>query len=135
MFDSPSSWDVIIAGASFAGLAAAVELAVGASQTSACATPLLLLERLGLEDSVEQVHDHGVLHPPNGRAYGFRTRYPFATFDYAKLCRLLFARSGAESPGLSWSPRRRELRSKTRQPSTGGQGLTRRNAQPSVTGA
>jgi glycine/D-amino acid oxidase-like deaminating enzyme len=51
MFDSPSSWDVIIAGASFAGLAAAVELAgshrvllidrdqIGASQTSACAPP------------------------------------------------------------------------------------------------
>jgi flavin-dependent dehydrogenase len=108
MFDSATSWDVIIVGASFAGLAAAVELAgsgrvllidrdpIGAGQTSACATPLVLLERLGLRDSVEQVHDHGVLHPPDGRSYRFRTRYPFATFDYARLCSLLFARSDAE---------------------------------------
>lgn len=108
MFDSASSWDAIIVGASFAGLAAALELGgsgrvllidrypIGASQTSACATPLVLLERLGLQDSVEQVHDHGVLHPPGGRAYRFRTRYPFATFDYAALCRLLFDRCDVE---------------------------------------
>jgi 2-polyprenyl-6-methoxyphenol hydroxylase-like FAD-dependent oxidoreductase len=72
MFDSPGSWDVIVVGASFAGLAAALELVgtrrvlvidrdpVGEGQTSACATPLVLLERLDLLDSVEQVHDHGV---------------------------------------------------------------------------
>jgi menaquinone-9 beta-reductase len=105
---SPRSWDAVIVGASFAGLAAATELAgagrvllvdrdpIGEGETSACAAPLNILEGLGLADSVEQVHDHGILHAPNGRAYRFRMRYPFATFDYAVLCRILFARSGAE---------------------------------------
>jgi flavin-dependent dehydrogenase len=107
-FTSPRSWDAVIVGASFAGLAAAVELAgagrvllvdrdpVGEGQTSACAAPLNMLEGLGLAGAVEQVHDYGVLHAPNGRAYRFRMRHRFATFDYGLLCRLLFARSGAE---------------------------------------
>jgi flavin-dependent dehydrogenase len=103
-----SGFDVIIVGASFGGLAAAMELGgearvllvdrepVGAGQTSACATPLPVLERLELEESIEQVHPCSVFHLPDGGAHRLLTRYPFATFDYSRLCRLLFERTGAE---------------------------------------
>ncbi len=100
-------WDAIVVGASFGGLAAAMGLAgagrvllidrdpVGEGQTSACGTLLRVLERLGALEAVEQVHEELVLHLPDGGTRRFRPRYPFATFDYATLCRLLFARTDA----------------------------------------
>jgi menaquinone-9 beta-reductase len=102
-----SSWDVIIAGASFAGLAAATQLAgrgsvllidgnpIGAAETSACATPLRVLERLGALDAVEQVHTELVIHTGDGRATSIAPTYPFATFDYSKLCHILRSRTDA----------------------------------------
>ena len=69
-------WDAIVVGASFGGLAAAMELAgsgrvllidrspVGEGQTSACATPLSVLERLSAADSVEQIHNEILIHGP-----------------------------------------------------------------------
>lgn len=101
-------WDAVVVGASFAGLAAARALRgagrvllidrdpIGANQTSACATPLALLERLRVERSVEQVHTEGVLHLPRGREVRFPLPVPFATFDYERLCRLLFEQTDAE---------------------------------------
>lgn len=98
-------WDAVIVGASFGGLAAALELAgagkvllidragIGEGQTSACATPLAVLERLGAMEALEQVHEEIVLHLPSGRLRGLRPRYPFATFDYRRLCRLLAERT------------------------------------------
>jgi flavin-dependent dehydrogenase len=100
--------DAIIVGASFGGLAAALGLAtagrvllidrdaIGANQTSACAAPLPVIERLGAMESVEQVHRFGVMHLPGGGGHRFRLRHPFATFDYERFCRLLFERTGAE---------------------------------------
>ncbi|MBO0685514.1 MAG: hypothetical protein J2P45_20350, partial [Candidatus Dormibacteraeota bacterium] len=100
-------WDVIVAGASFGGLAAAAALSgsgrvllldrdpIGSNQTSACAAPLPLLERLGLAVSVEQVHEFGVLHLPDGKGHRFGIRHPFATFDYQRLCHLLYCQTGA----------------------------------------
>ena len=96
-------WDVVICGASFAGLAVARELAgvearvlvldryeIGERQTSACGIPTCWLEALGLEESLQQTFDEIVVHTPHGT-----TRWPlpwsFSTFDYRKLCDLLWA--------------------------------------------
>ncbi|MBI2237198.1 MAG: hypothetical protein HYU54_01550 [Actinobacteria bacterium] len=100
-------WDAIVVGASFAGLASAMELAgagrilvidrqpVGEGETSACGTLLRVLERLDAMDALEQVHEEIVLHLPGGGTYGFRPRFPFATFDYRRLCESLWARTDA----------------------------------------
>ena len=100
-------WDAVIVGASFAGLAAATELAgagrvlvldrarVGEGETSACATPLAVLERLGALEAVEQVHREIVFHFPDGRERRYKPLFPFATFDYRRLCQLLAARTDA----------------------------------------
>jgi flavin-dependent dehydrogenase len=101
-------WDAIVVGGSFAGLAAAMELAghgrillidkdpIGAHQTSACATPLAVLERLDLTETVEQVHRTLVIHFAGGRTRTYRPQYPFATFDYRALCQTLARRIDAE---------------------------------------
>ena len=97
--------DVLICGASFAGLAVARELAgsgarvllldryeLGERQTSACAMPTGWLTALELMDSERQRFDELVVHTP------FRTsRWPlpwsFSTFDYRELCALLSSQS------------------------------------------
>jgi flavin-dependent dehydrogenase len=94
--------DVLICGASFAGLMVARELAgsgaevlvidryeIGERQTSACGIPTEWLRVLGLEDSERQRFDSLLVHTPHGSK-----RYPlpwtFSTFDYRELCRLLW---------------------------------------------
>ena len=72
-----ADWDVIVCGASFAGLAVCRELAgsgarvlmldryeVGERQTSACAAPTEWLHALGLEGSVRQTFSDLVIHTP-----------------------------------------------------------------------
>src|SRR3954466_14874219 len=93
--------DVLVCGASFAGLAVARELAgadarvlvidryeIGERQTSACAAPTAWLERLGLSGSIRQTFDELVVHTPHGTA---RPKLPWSlsTFDYRELCALL----------------------------------------------
>ena len=93
--------DVLICGASFAGLALARELAgsgarvtlldryeIGERQTSACAAPTGWLEALDLGASIKQTFEELVVHTPHG---GSRYRLPwtFSTFDYPLLCELL----------------------------------------------
>lgn len=95
--------DVLICGASFAGLAVARELAdsgadvilidryeIGERQTSACGIPTGWLEVLGLTESLQQTFGELVIHTPNAS-----TRYDlpwtFSTFDYRTLCGLLAA--------------------------------------------
>ena len=100
--------EVLICGASFAGLSVARELAasgarvlvvdryeIGERQTSACAAPTVWLERLGLADSIRQTFDTLVVHTPHGTA---RPRIPWtlSTFDYRKLCELLAAQGDFE---------------------------------------
>ena len=99
--------DVLICGASFAGLAVARELAgsgarvmlvdryeIGERQTSACAAPTEWLTALGLEDSIRQTFAELVVHTPHGHS-----RYPlpwtFSTFDYRALCQLLHEQNDA----------------------------------------
>ena len=106
-FASDAAVDVLICGASFAGLAVARELRasgasvlvldryeIGERQTSACAAPTEWLVNLGLEGSVRQTFGSLLVHTPSVTA-----RWPlpwtFSTFDYRTLCRLLWEQSSA----------------------------------------
>jgi flavin-dependent dehydrogenase len=93
------SYDAIVCGASFAGLAVARELrgarvllldryAIGERQTSACAAPTKWLRALGLEESMRQTFGTLVLHTPHTTAR-FPLPWTFSTFDYRTLCELL----------------------------------------------
>jgi flavin-dependent dehydrogenase len=101
-------YDVLICGASFAGLTVARELAgsgartlivdryeIGERQTSACAAPTEWLTALGLEDSVKQTFGELVVHTPHGTAR-YRLPFTFSTFDYRELCGLLYEQCDAE---------------------------------------
>ncbi|MDQ5832230.1 MAG: NAD(P)/FAD-dependent oxidoreductase [Actinomycetota bacterium] len=98
--------DVVVCGASFAGLVVARELAgtgadvlvldrdeIGAHPTSACAAPMPWLEALGLEGSVRQEIPFMRFTTPRD---SIRVRLPWSwgAFDYAELCRLLWNQSG-----------------------------------------
>jgi flavin-dependent dehydrogenase len=100
--------DVLICGASFAGLAVARELAgsrarvlmidrydIGERQTSACAAPTEWLHNMGVEGSIKQTFSDLVVHTPYSTS-----RYPlpwtFSTFDYRTLCSLLDEQNDAE---------------------------------------
>ena len=104
--------DVLVCGASFAGLAVARELAgsgarvlvidryeLGERQTSACAMPTDWLAALDLMPSLRQSFDELVVHTPFHTA-----RWPlpwsFSTFDYRELCALLWQQ--ASSPELEF---------------------------------
>jgi flavin-dependent dehydrogenase len=107
-------YDVLICGASFAGLAIARELAgatrpdgaparvlivdryeIGERQTSACGIPTGWLEALDLMGSHRQTFSELVVTTPYGTS-----RWPlpwtFSTFDYRELCSLLAAQGDAE---------------------------------------
>jgi menaquinone-9 beta-reductase len=107
-------YDVLICGASFAGLAIARELAgtvqadgtparvlmidryeIGERQTSACGVPTGWLEALDLMGAHRQTFSELVIATPHGT-----TRWPipwtFSTFDYPELCSLLAVQGDAE---------------------------------------
>src|SRR3954447_11480362 len=94
-------FDVLICGASFAGLAVARELAgsrarvlmidrydIGERQTSACAMPTDWMHALRLEDSLRQTFSELVIHTPHGTSR-YALPWTFSTFDYRTLCELL----------------------------------------------
>ena len=103
--------DVLICGASFAGLAVARELAgsgadvmvidryeIGERQTSACGIPTTWLTALDLEDSLRQTFAELVIHTPH-TTVRYDLPWTFSTFDYRTLCGLLWDRSQpASSP-------------------------------------
>jgi digeranylgeranylglycerophospholipid reductase len=99
-------FDVLVCGASFAGLAVARELRatgarvlvldryeIGERQTSACAAPTEWLRNMGLEPAIRQTFGSLVVHTPRAHA-----RWPlgwtFSTFDYRALCELLWEQRG-----------------------------------------
>jgi flavin-dependent dehydrogenase len=95
--------DVLICGASFAGLAVARELAgsgadvlvidryeIGERQTSACGIPTAWLRALGLQDALQQTFGELVLHSPH-TTVRYDLPWTFSTFDYRTLCELLAA--------------------------------------------
>jgi flavin-dependent dehydrogenase len=101
-------YDVLICGASFAGLAVARELAgsdarvmvvdryaIGERQTSACAAPTGWLTALGLGESIRQTFGELVVHTPHGEGR-YRLPFTFSTFDYRELCGLLWEQCDAE---------------------------------------
>lgn len=90
--------DVLVCGASFAGLAVARELVgsgaevlvvdryeIGERQTSACGIPTSWLEALDLMDSHRQRFDELVIHTPHAKVR-YRLPWTFSTFDYRTLC-------------------------------------------------
>ncbi|HEY6779712.1 MAG TPA: FAD-dependent monooxygenase, partial [Thermoleophilaceae bacterium] len=100
--------DVLICGASFAGLAVARELAgsgarvlmidryeVGERQTSACGIPTEWLRALDLMGAWRQEFDTLAVHTPHGSSR-LRLPWTFSTFDYPELCRLLFEQSDCD---------------------------------------
>jgi flavin-dependent dehydrogenase len=93
--------DVLICGASFAGLSVARELAgsgarvlvldrydVGERQTSACAAPTAWLERMGLGGSIRQTFRELLVHTPH-KSIRVALPWTLSTFDYPELCALL----------------------------------------------
>jgi menaquinone-9 beta-reductase len=94
--------DVLICGASFAGLAVARELAssaadvlvidryeIGERQTSACGIPTAWLYAMGLHESLQQTFGELVIHTPHATAR-MDLPWTFSTFDYRTLCGLLW---------------------------------------------
>jgi menaquinone-9 beta-reductase len=67
---------------------------IGERQTSACAAPTEWLRNLGLAASIRQTFGSLVVHTPHAEA-----RWPlgwtFSTFDYPRLCELLWEQRGA----------------------------------------
>ncbi len=102
-------YDVLICGASFAGLTVARELSgsgarvlivdryeIGERQTSACAAPTEWLTNMGLGDSIVQTFPELVIHrrqekggSRSTKTYRWRLPWTFSTFDYRRLCALL----------------------------------------------
>jgi menaquinone-9 beta-reductase len=105
-FPSGASYDVVICGASFAGLAVARELRatrarvllldryeIGEKQTSACCAPTEWLENLGLAASIKQTFETMALHTL-GTHVRWRLPYTFSTFDYRRCCELMWDQCG-----------------------------------------
>jgi flavin-dependent dehydrogenase len=95
-------YDVLICGASFAGLAVARELAgcgaailivdryeIGERQTSACGIPTDWMRELGLMDAERQRFGSLLMHTPHGDAR-YELPWTFSTFDYRQMCELLW---------------------------------------------
>ena len=112
-------YDVLICGASFAGLAVARELAgtdarilvldryeIGERQTSACAAPTEWLVNLGLASSMRQTFRDLVIHTPH-ETVRMRLPWTFSTFDYRELCGLLWEQSGTAEFETATVERRR----------------------------
>ena len=101
-------YDVLICGASFAGLAVARELAgsgarrwsldryeIGERQTSACAPHRVAARRWASRAPRARRSTTLVVHTPHGTVR-YQLPWTFSTFDYRELCELLGEQSDAE---------------------------------------
>ena len=101
-------YDVVICGASFAGLSVARELTgsgarvlvldryeIGERQTSACAAPTEWLENMGVAGSIRQTFGELVIHTPHADVR-MDLPWTFSTFDYRELCAGLWDQCDAE---------------------------------------
>jgi len=102
------SRDVVVCGASFAGLTVARQLAgsgarvlvldryeIGERQTSACGIPTEWLRVMALEASARQEFSELIVHTPRGTSR-YELPWTFSTFDYRQLCELLWDQCDAE---------------------------------------
>ncbi len=115
--------DVLVCGASFAGLAVARELRatgadvlvvdryeIGERQTSACAAPTSWLTALGLGDAILQSFSSMVVHTPT-QTVRMPLPWTWSTFDYRDLCERLWRQCGpagfetAKVDGITRRPR------------------------------
>jgi menaquinone-9 beta-reductase len=100
--------DVLVCGASFAGLAIARELAgsgarvlvidryeIGERQTSACGVPTTWLDALQLRGALLQTFGELVVHTP-WKSSRWRLPWTFSTFDYPELCALMWEQAQAD---------------------------------------
>jgi flavin-dependent dehydrogenase len=98
--------DVLVCGASFAGLAVARALAgagadvlvldryeIGERATSACAAPTPWLHAMGVAGAIRQELPCMAFHTPHG-SVRYRLPWSWSSFDYRELCRLLWAQCG-----------------------------------------
>jgi flavin-dependent dehydrogenase len=98
--------DVLICGASFAGLAVARELAgagadvlvvdryeLGERATSACAAPVPWLRAMGVERAIRQELPAMTFSTPHGTAR-YRLPWSWGSFDYRELCVALWEQCG-----------------------------------------
>ncbi len=104
--DNAGMTEVLIVGASFAGLAAARELRgrdvlivdrspIGAHQTSACALPTSLVTWLGADESI--LHTDDLMRVEIGEAaWTVRLPEPYAVIDYAACCEAIARQCDAE---------------------------------------
>jgi digeranylgeranylglycerophospholipid reductase len=101
------SADVLVCGASFAGLAVARELAgsgadvlvvdryeIGERATSACAAPTPWLHAMGVSAAIRSELPYMRFTTPHGTVR-FRLPWSWSAFDYRELCRLLHAQADA----------------------------------------
>jgi menaquinone-9 beta-reductase len=99
--------DVLVCGASFAGLAVARELAgsgadvlvidryeIGERATSACAAPAPWLHAMGVAGAIRQELPAMTFTTPHG-SVRYRLPWSWAAFDYRELCERLWAQCGA----------------------------------------
>jgi glycine/D-amino acid oxidase-like deaminating enzyme len=102
-----ASPDVLVCGASFAGLAVARELAgcgadvlvidryeIGERATSACAAPTVWLQAMGVQRAIRQEIPCMAFHTPHGSAR-FRLPWSWSSFDYRELCHELWEQCDA----------------------------------------
>jgi flavin-dependent dehydrogenase len=98
--------DVLVCGASFAGLAVARELAgagadvlvldryeIGERATSACAAPTPWLEAMGVTAAIRQELPDMTFTTPHG-SVRYRLPWSWSAFDYRELCQGLWAQAG-----------------------------------------
>ena len=106
--DLSGSRDLLVCGASFAGLMVARQMAgsgadvlvidryeIGERQTSACAIPTAWLENLNLMPSEKQRFDSVLVHTAHG-SIRLKTPWSFSTFDYRTLCDLMWSECDAQ---------------------------------------
>lgn len=110
-FRDNAEYDLLICGASFAGLSLACELRrnldlagadarillidrydIGERQTSACAAPTEWLKAVKCEGSIRQTFSELTVNTAYGKSV-FKLPFSFSTFDYRKLCEQLFERA------------------------------------------
>lgn len=99
-------YDVVVAGASFAGLAVASKLDglsvllidradIGMHQTSSCGTRVGIVEALGCKKSILQEFDTIAIHVKQ-KEFEINVPIEYCTVDYAEFCRSLNKRNDAE---------------------------------------